>query len=236
MRHEPAEYECGLPGANVIHEGHAKKDAIVEQLEDRSDAESNSQTERKNRNLNIVSHEAAGEFGMMAAQPVVFAAFFVRHSLCRVPQQMRELRRHNRLLRFLVEGRSEAAKEHGDKRDEAGHNEGPGLPAKGARKFVHKPMDGTELAPTVARFVNFAVGASGERFEVVLQLGFGSESGDTSEVRRDLLVEQMEPLHFLEGHLPAAGLFETIEHLFQLRPGGTLGGDEAREVDDHGDR
>ena len=104
---------------------------------------------------------------------------------------------------------------------------------KDARKLREKPTRGTEAPAALARLVDLGVGARGEGFEVAAQLRLGGKGGDAPEVGGDLLVEQVKALRLVEGELAIGLSLEPVEGRLQLRPRRALGGDEAREVDDH---
>ena len=108
------------------------------------------------------------------------------------------------------------------------------MPAKDARKLREEPPRGTEAPAALARLVNFGVGARGERLEIAPQFRLGGEGGNAPEVGGDFLVKQVKALRLLDRELAIRLGLEPVERLLQLRPGRTLGGDEAREVDDQG--
>ena len=108
------------------------------------------------------------------------------------------------------------------------------MAAKGAGKFRGEPMHRTKPRGLRTGLVDLAVSSRRQRFQIAPQLRLGGESGDAGEVGGDLLIEQMKAFRLLERWLAIRREFESIEHLLQLRPGRTLGGDEAGEVENHG--
>ena len=142
-------------------------------------------------------------------------------------------RGHHGFLGFVVEHHGEAAEEHADERNDPRNMESAHVPPKDARKLREKPTRGTEAPAALARLVDLGVGARGEGFEVAAQLRLGGKGGDAPEVGGDLLVEQVKALRLVEGELAIGLSLEPVEGRLQLRPRRALGGDEAREVDDH---
>ena len=81
--------------------------------------------------------------------------------------------------------------------------------------------------------MNFAVRATDERFQVAPQFRLGGKRGEPREVRGGFLVQEMEAVRLLDGEPVIEFRIEPVEKLFEFRPGRTLGGDEARKVDNH---
>ena len=81
--------------------------------------------------------------------------------------------------------------------------------------------------------MDFAVGPSGEGFEVRAESGFGGESGDATEIGGDFLVEKVEAFGVFEWERLARVGLEAIENFFEFRPERLFGGEESREINDH---
>lgn len=81
--------------------------------------------------------------------------------------------------------------------------------------------------------MDFAIGPSGEGFEVRAESGFGGESGDTAEIGGDFLVEKVEAFGVFEWERLARVGLEAIENFFEFRPERLFGGEESREINDH---
>src|ERR1700761_3429373 len=94
-------------------------------------------------------------------------------------------------------------------------------------------MDGPEFSTALARLVNFAVGASGQRFEILPEFRLGGEGRDAGEIGGGLLIEEVKALHLLERHLAGVFFLDAFEHFLQLGPGRPFSFDEAGKIDDH---
>src|ERR1019366_1327442 len=107
------------------------------------------------------------------------------------------------------------------------------VPAKGLRQRFEKPLQREKPPLFLPRFVNFAVGAGDEIFQIAPRLRLGRERRDPGEVGGGAFVKLMEQLQLRERQLQIRLGFHPVEQLFQLVPERTAVGDETMQINDH---
>ena len=94
----------------------------------------------------------------------------------------------------------------------------------------HRP----KAVAAFAGFVDLAVGACGERFQIGAQRGLRGKGGDPAQIGGDFLIEKMKSPGVLEREPPIGIRLHPGQDLIEFCPGRALGSDEAGKVDDHG--
>src|SRR5437899_3005841 len=140
---------------------------------------------------------------------------------------------HQRGLRLRIESEGKAAKGAARNGDPNGQIKSSNMAPERLRQCLEKPTKRANFSLALTRFVDLAITARYEVFEIAECDRFGGERAHAGKVRRCALEQQMETAKLVEAHPQVRLGFESVQQALELSPMRPLARKKTLKINDH---